>query len=81
MAQNIYYPMVITQWLHHLHYNKQRGAASYKLHNFKKRDIMQMPTYNELIFALEILTIPFIAAIVHYLLTFKKRDTNGSNPL
>jgi len=40
---------------------------------------MQMPTYNELLFALEILTIPLIVSIVHYLLTFKKSDTNGKN--
>jgi hypothetical protein len=40
---------------------------------------MQMPTYNELIFALEILTIPFIASAIYYLLTFKKSDTNGKN--
>ena len=40
---------------------------------------MQMPTYNELIFALEILTIPFIASTIYYLLTPKKSDTNGRN--
>lgn len=39
---------------------------------------MQIPTYNELIFALEILTIPFIASAIYYLLTRKKRDTNGN---
>jgi len=50
----------------------------YKL-TIKKSDTMQMPTYNELIFALEILTIPFIASAIYYLLTPKKSDTNGRN--